>query len=149
MVHSALWTVQDSLLDVISTAIAAEPQTDKVRVSLGVPPKMGKEEVWISGEVQQWDQTYPYSGLRAKEERFTLRIGIISTRLGLDYTANRDRVALIGQVVEDAVHADPTLGGVCELAVVSAGLLEEAILSERERAVGLNLDVDIRTHITA
>lgn len=149
MVHSAVWSVQDALLDVITTALHADPETSKLRVSLGVPPKPGKEEVWISGEINEWSQSYPYSGLTAKEEQFSLRIAIISTRLGLDYVGNRDRVALIGRIIEDAIHADPTLGGACELVKVGSAMLEEAILGERERAVGLNLDVDVRTHLTA
>lgn len=149
MVSSKLWDVQDALYDLLVYTMQEDPATARVRVTLGTPLKMTDEDVWVSGEVQDWTQNYIVSGLAAKEETFTLRICIAVQRLGLDYVPIRDRARYIGTRIENAIHNDPTLSGNALLARVASPILEEALVGEKKRAVGLNFDVEVMAHLTA
>ena len=148
MVSSKLWASQDALLNLITTTLAADPDTDKVAVELGTPTQVKDEHVWISGEVNDWDQSYTVSGLRQKDERYSIRICIAVQRLGLNYAAVRDRAKAIGDLIEDAIHDDYTLGGVVMLSQIKPASLEEALVGDKKRAVGLNIDVEIQATLT-
>lgn len=147
MVTSKIWATQDALLDVLQTALVAV--TPKISVDLGTPLKFATENVWISGEVDTWDQNYTISGLRAKDEAFTLRVCIAVQRLGTAYAPLRDRVQEIGSLIENAIFANPTLGGVVLLAQVKPNTLEEGLVGDNKRAVGLNLDIEISAYQNA
>lgn len=149
MVSSAIWAAQDGLLATITAALAAETATAKVPVELGTPLTVKPEHIWISGEVQDWNQEYTVSGLRQKDENFTLRICIAVQHLGLSYIKVRDRAKELGDIIENSIHADYTLGGAVMLSKTRGAVLEEALVGDKTRAVGLNIDVDIMATITA
>ena len=150
MVASKLWDVQDAVLDLLKTALGADPSTAKIPVDLGTPLKFTTtENVWISGEVQEWDQTYAVSGLAAKDESFTIRVCIVAQKLGVAYAPLRDRVRTIGSIIENAIHSDPQLDGLVQLAQVKPNTLEEGLVGDNKRAVGLNLDVEISAWLNA
>lgn len=149
MVHSKLWDVQDALFDLLADTLSNDAATARVKVTLGTPLKITDEDVWISGEVPEWSQEYVASGLAAKEENFTLRVCVAVQRLGLEYGPIRDRAKYIGEQIENAIHNDPTLGGNALLARVASPMLEEVLVGEKKRAVGLNFDVEVMTYLNA
>lgn len=140
MVRSKLWAAQDALYALLK----AEPQFGRAQLTLGTPADFQDENVWISGEVDDWTAEYAVTGLRAKDERFTLRVGIVVQRLGTTYTVPRDRVKELGQIVEDVVASNHTLNNNVELAQIMSSRLEETMMDERRRAVGMTLNVVCR-----
>lgn len=142
MVRSKLWAAQDALYDVVSDAVKLGRDG---QVVLGSPLELMTENVWVSGEVDEWTSDWRVSGLQAKDESFTLRVSIAVKDLGTEYRPTRQRVQQIGQQVEDAIIANPTLNGICELAKVTSFRLEDALMEDRERGVGLNIYVTCQT----
>lgn len=147
MVRSKLWAAQDALYDIVRDAVRLGKDG---RLTLGTPVDFeAPEMVWVSGEVDNWSTDYQVSGLGAKDETFTLRVGIACAHLGTDYRQTRLRVEQIGTQVEDALAGEPTLRGVCELARVASFRLEDTLMTDRTRGVGLVIYVECRTWLTS
>lgn len=127
------WAAQDALL----TALQAQSWPVGVNPTLGTPARMESDSVWVSGEVEAWNAEYRVSGLRQKDETFTLRIHCLATRLGGDYASLRARLEEFGGIVEDAVEADHTLDGTVMLATITSQQVEETILEDGRRRQGL------------
>lgn len=141
--RSQVWAAQVALYD----ALDAATYPGRVSVDLGVPGRLETDHIWVSGEVDEWSAQYRTSGLAAKDETFALRVHVYSARLG-GYTDARDRVRELGEVVEDAVHADYTLDGSVMLAKISRSQLEESITDEgRSRGLLLTFWVDCSAHV--
>lgn len=141
--RSQVWAAQDALY----TALSGATYPGRVSVDLGVPGRLEQDHVWVSGEVDEWAALYRTSGLAAKDESFSIRVHIYSTRLG-GYTDARDRVQELGEVVEDAVGADYTLSGTVMLAKISRSQLEESITDEgRSRGLLLTFWVECMAHV--
>lgn len=140
MVRSKLWDAQDELYALLDAASAL----NGVQVTLGRPTKEDTDSVWVSGEVSDWLAEYQVSGLAAKDETFSLRVGILCVRLGTEYVKVRNAVKALGEAVEDVVAANPTLGGTVMLAQIRNARVEETLTDERHRAVQLSIDVECR-----
>jgi hypothetical protein len=145
MVRSKLWAAQDALYALLQ----AEAGLARTQLTLGTPSDFQDENVWISGEVDNWTAIYAVTGLRAKDEQFTLRVGIVVQRLGNAYATPRDRAKELGQIVEDVIGANHTLSGTVELANITSARLEETMMDERRRAVGLSINVTCRAWLDA
>lgn len=142
--RSQIWDAQDALY----TALNAATWPGSVQVDLATPANIERDSVWVSGEVDDWLAEYRTSGLAAKDERFVLRVHVLSKRLG-NYTDARDRVKALGQVVEDVIGADHTLNGSVMLAVIDRSQLEDSIGEDgRTRIVLLTLWVRCSSHVT-
>lgn len=143
--RSRIWEAQDALY----AALEGATYPGRVSVDLGVPARLETDHVWVSGEVDDWSADYRTSGLAAKDESFTIRVHIYSTRLG-GYLDARDRVRELGQVIENAVTADYTLDGTVMLAKITRSQLEESITDEgRSRGLLLTFWVECAAHIPA
>lgn len=141
--RSQVWVAQDALYAALDSAT----YPGRVSVDLGVPGRLEQDHIWVSGEVDEWAALYRTSGLAAKDESFTIRVHIYSTRLG-GYTDARARVQELGEVVEDAVGADYTLDGTVMLAKISRSQLEESITDEgRSRGLLLTFWVECSAHV--
>lgn len=148
MVKSKLWDAQQALYALVAAAVTLHPREGQV--TLGNPiGDLLAENVWVSGQVDDWNTDYRVSGVKAKDETFTLRVSIAVIRLGHEYLTARDRVKEIAQDIEDAIAADTTLGGVAQLAQISNMKLEDSIMDERRRGVGLNIYVSVRTWLNS
>lgn len=146
MVRSKLWAAQDALFSIVENAVTLGRDG---QITLGSPLELMAENVWVSGEVDDWQTNYRVSGLGSKDEEFTLRVSIACAHLGTDYRDTRLRVEALGQEIEDAIAADHTLAGTCELAVVSSFRLEDSLMGDRTRGVGLNIYVRCTTWLTS
>lgn len=141
--RSQIWAAQDALY----TALTGATWPGSVQVDLATPANMERDSVWVSGEVDDWAAEYRTSGLAAKDENFALRVHVLSKRLG-NYTDARDRVKVLGEVVEDTVDADHTLAGTVMLATIERSQLEDSLGEDgRTRMVLLTLWVRCRAHV--
>lgn len=140
MVRSKLWATQEAL----ATMIQASPSIGTLLVKVGTPVDYGPENVYVASEVNEWNASYAVSGVRAKDETFVLRVGILVTRLGTEFLPARDRVKALGEIVEDVIAADRTLSGNVELAVIERAELDDMMLDERRRGVLLTIYVRCR-----
>lgn len=140
MVRSKVWAAQEALYDLL----AAAPEFAGVHVTYGAPTKEQPENLWVHGQVDDWNAAYRVSGTYAKDETFTLKVSVAVVRLGGDYLPARERVRELSAVVEDLIAADMTLGGTCELATIERAQLEDAMIDERRRAVGITVFVKCR-----
>mgnify|MGYP006273408095 CR=1 FL=1 len=131
--RTQVWAAQDALLQ----ALQAQTWDEPIKPVLGTPARMEADQVWVSGEVDQWSAQYRTSGLGTKDEVFTLRVHCLATRLGGGYTELRDRLAALGANVEDVLQDDFTLGGTVMLATIASQQVEEAMLDDGRRRQGL------------
>lgn len=146
MVRSKLWAAQDALYALVADTVHLGRDG---QVTLGAPLELLDENVWVSGEVDDWNTDWQVSGLQAKDETFTLRVSIVVQHLGTDYLPSRQRVQEIGELVEQAIAADHTLGGVCELARIASFRLEDTLMGDNKRGVGLSIFVNCRTWLNS
>lgn len=146
MVRSKLWDCQDALYALVNNAVSLGKHG---QVTLGNPPELMPENIWVSGQVDDWNTDWKVSGLGAKDEDFVLRISIAVIGLSADYLEARQRVEELGQDIEDAISADPTLGGLAQLAKITSFRLEDTMVDERHRGVGLNMYVSVRTWLNS
>lgn len=145
MVRSKFWGAQDALYNLLKNS----PALADSQVTYGSPLRLEDENIWVHGATDDWASSYQVSGLRAKDERFTLRVSIAVVRLGDDYLKPRDRVRALGEAVEDLIAGDRTLGGTCELAYIERVALEDSMTDERHRAVGMTLFVACRAWLNS
>lgn len=146
MVRSRLWDAQEALYHLIDDTLKLGKDG---QVSFGNPIELLPENVWVSGEVDDWNTDWRVSGLAAKDENFTLRISIAVIRLGTDYQSTRDRVRELGREIEDAISVDPTLGGTVMLAKIASFRLEDTLVDDRRRGVGLNIYVNCQAWLNS
>lgn len=142
---SKVWDAQDALYD----ALVASGSFTDAQLTFGTPTRDQPVMVWVHGQVDDWAMQYRVSGALAKDEQFTLRVSIAVTRLGVDYRPAREEVRALAQAVEDVVAADVTLGGVVELAVIERGQLEDSLVDDRHRGVGITLFVRCRAWLNS
>lgn len=148
MVRSKLWSCQDALYSIVETAVSPLLARDGL-VTLGNPADLMPENVWVSGQVDDWNTDWKVSGLGAKDEDFTFRVSIAVIRLGSEYLEARERVEVLAQAIEDAIAANPTLNGEAMLAKIVSLRLEDTLVDERRRGVGLNIYVNVKTWLTS
>jgi hypothetical protein len=111
---------------------------------------MGRREIWVSGDAEEWGLQYRQSGLAARDEEYVLRINAFVMMTGADYEKVRDEVRTYTDAIEDALAADPTLGGAVMLATVTDASLDEGIGQDgRSRMVLETLGVRIKAHVDA
>ena len=144
--HTTVYAAQNAL----KTALSALSGLDNARVTLGHPASLEKDEVWVSGEVQDWQLEYRQSGLVARDEFYTLIVYCFASRTGKDFEGVRDRVAGYSTAVEDYLADNPTLGGTVMLATVISATLDEGISQDgRTRMAMQTLNVRCRAHVDA
>lgn len=146
MVRSKLWDCQDALYALVNNAVNLGKHG---QVTLGNPAEFMPENVWVSGQVDDWNTDWKVSGLGAKDEDFVLRVSIAIIGLSTDYREARQRVEELAKDIEDAISADPTLGGLAQLAKITSFRLEDTMVDERHRGVGLNIYVSVRTWLNS
>lgn len=133
--NSAIPAFQDALLAALTTGVTL------AKVTLGWPAAgLADKVVWISGAVTA-EHTDEVSGYASRDEEITQEVRIKADLTTKTYTAARDAAFAIAAEVEDAIQADPTLGGVVRFARVSAVKVDEAIPDKTIRSVGLVLTV--------
>jgi len=139
---TVVWSAQDALL----TLLTGLPSTEGFAVTMGWPLRLEDRHVWVSGDVEASEQIYAISGLGGKDERVRIRVVVMVTDRTDDYLVPRDAVKVVSDAIEDAIAADPTLTGTCELAEVTAVEVDEAVTSEQPltRSVVAALTVTVR-----
>lgn len=144
--NSKLYDAQDELKSLLIGA----PDLAGVPKHLGTPIKLDtlREVVWISGEVEEWNQEYRVTGLQAKDESFTIKVHVLVTKSG-DYEATRNRARALAAAVEETISANYTLNDTVELAQIRAGAVEEARLDDRQHQVLITLYINCRAWLTA
>lgn len=114
---------------------------------LGVPSGIGypvggpqEEHVWVAAD---FDVALPRrtSGGFNRDEDGTVKVRILVTRTTDDPLDPLARALLLEAAVEDAVGADPTLGGLVLEAKVASVQGEEAIAEDRRRQYGITVTV--------
>jgi hypothetical protein len=145
-VNSKLFDTQDAL----ETLLSGSTDLTGVPVHLGTPLKLSdlKEVVWVSGEVDDWNQVYAVSGLQATDETFVIRVHALVTVTG-KFVDGRNRIKALVQAIEDVVAANRQLSGNVELAKVTNIALEEARLDERRHQVLATVYVNCRANLVA
>jgi len=144
--NSKLYDAQDALKAILDDAEGLAGITK----SLGTPLKLSdlKDVVWVSGEVEDWNQDYRVTSLLAKDETFVLRVHCLTSITG-DYRAARNRVKSFAEAVEAVVSENYTLNGTVELAQIRSGAMEEARLDERRHQALITLYISCRAWLTA
>lgn len=133
---TAIWDAQDALLTAVRTGV-----TGGVPVTLGAPAEKQQTHVWISGDVDVWEQDYRTSGLGAKDETFVLQVEALVMRSASDYATPRARMQSLLSEIEAAIVADYTLGGAVMLAQVERITMDEGVTDEKQRAIGATVFV--------
>jgi hypothetical protein len=137
----SLFAVQDALLALIQAALPG--------VTAGISPaNIEPEHVWINGETTDLARTYQQSGVVAVDERYDVLIHFLTERADPDYVTVRDRMQELTDAFCDAIAADPRLGGLVMLAVVSRGQVEETFKDETTRQMMTTLTVRVEAHVT-
>ena len=130
--------------------LKAVPSLSGVRVSLGYPGALTKEEIWIGGEAEDWSFDYRTSALSSRDEEYTLRINCYVSKTGKSYEPARNRVRELSDIVEQVIASNQTLGGLAMLVTVPTATLDEGISSDgRTRMVLETLAVRVRAHVNA
>lgn len=119
-------------------AAAVEAQTN---VSLGYPAGgLAAEQVWVVGDFDSaiaWATT----GWTQREEDGTAEVRVSVTQGTSDFLEPQARALELAGLVEDALAADRTLGGVVDRCEVSQIKGQEAIPDEHQRAYGVVVTV--------
>jgi hypothetical protein len=137
----SVFAVQDALLALIQGALPG--------VTAGISPaNIEPEHVWINGEVTDLTRNYRQSGIVATDERYDVLVHVLTERADPDYTVVRDRMQELTDAFCDAIAADPTLGGLAKLAVVSRGQIEETFKDDTTRQMMTTLTVTCDVHVT-
>lgn len=131
-----LFAAQDALLAALRASLAGG-----VPVTLGAPAEKQQTHVWVSGDVDQWEQNYRTSGLGAKDESFVLQVEALVMRNAPDYATPRARMQTLIEEIEAAITANPTLDGTVMLAQVERITMDEGVTDERQRAIGCTVFV--------
>lgn len=143
--RTAAFSAQDALY----AAIDAATYPGEVTRSLGVPARLEHDLVWVAGRIDDIANEYRVSGLGAVDERFTLNVHVFSRRRGT-LADVRDRAVELADAVDDALTADPTLGGTVMLATVVRRTAEESIDEDgRARGFLISLYVECSAYLTA
>jgi hypothetical protein len=144
--RSSVYDAQSALVGLLEGI----PAASTANISLGHPARMGRREIWVGGDAEDWGVTYRQSGLAARDEEYVLRIHAFVMLTGADYTKVRDEVRTYTDAIEDALAANPTLGGAVMLATVTDPSLDEGIGQDgRSRMVLETLGVRIKAHVDA
>ena len=131
-----LWQAQDALVTALRGTL-----TGGVPITLGAPADKQQTHVWVSGDVDQWEQNFRTSGLGAKDESFVLQVEALVMRNSSDYATPRARMQTLIDEIEQAVSADHTLGGSVMLAQIERITMDEGVTDERQRAIGCTVFV--------
>lgn len=145
--QTTVYAAQTALLGLLNGI----PELSDATIQLGHPARFGKRDVWIGGDVEDWQLEYRQSGLVARDEFYTLRINVLVVLTGTNnYVKTRDAVKAYTDKIEEALGDDPTLGGAVLLATVTGATLDEGIGQDgRSRMVLETLAVRIRAHVDA
>lgn len=128
--------VQDALAAAIQTRLPAG-----VAFAVGYPAGgVQDRHVWVIGDFSTALPWY-VSGMAQRGEEGQVQVKVISTETTELMTDPRDDALAIAAAVEDAVTADPTLGGLVDEAHVLSIAGQEAIPEERRRQMGLTITV--------
>ena len=133
-------TIVPAVQAALTAAISAAAPSDTV-VSLGYPPGgLAAKAIWVSADFDM-DVAWATTGWKAREEDATVEVRIaVSKAAGTVLDPQADALALAG-VVEDALAADRTLGGVVDRAEVTHSKGQEAIPEEHKHEFGITLTV--------
>jgi len=138
--HTAAFDAQQALYELLR----AEPTlaAQRIPVTLGSPTTLEREHIWVPASIEDWTMRPATSGLRNRDENFILPIHIFVDMTTNTYPDVRNRIKAIGLLIEEALAADPQLGGVLMLATVSAARLEDTYNdADRRRALLLTIQV--------
>lgn len=128
---SRIPAAQDALKAQLDTAFTG--LTPKVQISLGPPTADATEQVWVHGDVPEWEiraDTLGGADVGIDDEAFTL-IVCVRTRDYRTFLAGRTRLFALLQRVKNAIHADLTLGGSVLYAHLAGGPITEETESDR------------------
>lgn len=104
--------------DGLAVAVLARPELAGVAFRIGDPGSgVRPEHIWIVEEAEA-DQLSDLSSQKTpqggREESFALRVRVMVSRSGDDWSLLRDRLTELGHAVETAVAESRTLGGAVE-----------------------------------
>lgn len=139
--HTKLPAFQDALSTVLTPAVTLADA-----VSLGWP-KGGllPKHVFITGKAEM-EVSSSTSGFGSRDEDLKTEIRVWVELATDDYADVRDKVFAIADQIDDAIEADPTLGGVVRFAMITGMRLEEGAENSK-RFAGLILTVSADTTV--
>lgn len=109
----------------------------------------GQEAVWVSGSVDDWQQDWLLSNMTVKDESFVLAVRIVVSMTTADYTVVRGRLSTLMHAVTNAVAADWSIGGTCQMANVERLELAEGYdEGNRRRELGATVYVRCKPMVT-
>jgi hypothetical protein len=132
--------------DHLKTLLLSLEAIDGATRELGTPASRQDRHVWIDGD-HDVTQTYEVSGLAEKHEEFPVSIRVFRRAAVKTYAEVRDLASADAAEIEAAIGADPTLGGLAELAVVAGLTTAEWFTDENHRACGIELVVQCSTNV--
>lgn len=132
--------VEDALLELITGLDDLAGAT----VELGTPARRTDRHVWID-EDRTVTQTYEVSGLAEMQEQFPVNVRVFRRLAARTYAEVRDAAKADAGAIEKAITADPTLGGLCQLAAVAGLDIVGWWPDEKHRACGIELTVQCTT----
>lgn len=136
MSGTTLWDAQDALVALLRSNL-----TGGVPVTLGEPVNKENTHVWVSGDVDDWVDTYAVSSLEVHDESYVLQVKLLVVRKADDYGTPRARIKTIMDQVKAAIMGDFRLGGAVSLCVVERVTMDEGVTDNNERAIGATVYV--------
>lgn len=140
---SATWDAQEALWQLIRDDATLAAQ--RLPVTLGAPTTTEREHIWVPANIDDWTAKAATSGMRNKDENFTLPIHIFVDWTTNTYPDARNRLRTIGELVEAVVAANITLNGTVMSCTIDGGTLEDAY-NEADRRRALLLTIRVRCH---
>jgi hypothetical protein len=135
---SASWDAQQALWQLIHDDSTLA--TQKVPVTIGSPTTLEREHVWIPATIEDWTARLATTGIRNKDETFTLPVHIFVDMTTNTYPDVRNRIKALGQLVEEVISANHTLNNTVMLATITGARLEDTYNdADRRRALLLTL----------
>lgn len=135
---SAAWDSQQTLYELVRDDATLAAQ--RVPVTLGSPTTLEREHIWIPATVEEWTARLATTGIRNKDETFTLPIHIFVDMTTNTYPDVRNRIKVLGQLVEQVISANHTLNATVMLATITGARLEDTYNeADRRRALLLTM----------
>ena len=145
MPATTMLTAKTAVHSLFTTALAAETA---VVVSWGLPDWEPDDMVVVQGATGGWSMGAMGSS-RPRDERMVITATVSVWRGGADQRAATTRCVALFDLLEAAVRADPTLGGVVQSATMTGFDLEEAPTVDNGQVTGRVCEIACRVDIRA
>lgn len=120
--------------DALTSALQDAPGLSDWTVDYGLPSRREDQHVWVDEQISEWTQEQRTTGLVSKAESFKLHVYVYVRMSAATAKDVRDQCKAAGAIVEQAIAAEPFLGGVALMAQTVGGEYDGAFADPEGRA---------------